>query len=71
MFTRGVIFFIVSLLPLSSAAQSSREAQAEEYIQAAKQAQANGDFARAVAGYQAALKLLPEIPELYNNVGIA
>ncbi len=71
MFTRWVAFLTVFLLPLSSAAQSSREAQAEEYIQAAKQAQANGDFSRAVAGYLAAVKLMPEVPELYNNLGIA
>lgn len=71
MFRRWVVAFIVFLLPLSSAGQSNREVRAEEYIQAAKQAQANGDFARAVAGYQAALKLLPDVPELYNNLGIA
>ena len=62
---------IVSFLPLSSAAQSSREAEAEKEIQTAKQAQAKGDYARAVAGYQAALKLMPDAPELYSNLGIA
>jgi len=62
---------IVCFWSLSSAAQSSREAEAETEIQAAKQAQAKGDYARAVAGYQAALKLLPDAPALYTNLGIA
>jgi tetratricopeptide (TPR) repeat protein len=55
--------------PLS--AQSSREEEAERHIQAAKLAQEKGDYVQAVAGYQAALKLMPEVPELYSNLGIA
>ena len=30
-----------------------------------------GDFAAAVSGYQAALKLMPDTPELYSNLGLA
>ena len=62
---------IVCFLPLSSAAQSSRETEAQNDIQAAKQAQQKGDYAQAVDGYRAALKLMPETPELYSNLGIA
>ena len=64
-------FLILCLFPVSWEAQSSRQADAERDIQAAKQAQAKGDYARAVAGYQAALKLMPDAPELYSNLGIA
>ncbi|HEX5484081.1 MAG TPA: tetratricopeptide repeat protein, partial [Terriglobia bacterium] len=56
---------------MSSIAQSTREAAAEKDLQAAKQAQKRGDFAGAAAGYQAALKLMPEVPELYSNLGLA
>jgi tetratricopeptide (TPR) repeat protein len=62
---------VLCLLPLSLAAQTDREAEAEANIRAAKQAQAAGDYARAVAGYQAAVKLMPEVPELSANLGIA
>ncbi len=48
-----------------------REEEAESYIEAAKDAQMRGDFDQAVAGYEAAIKLLPETPELYGNLGIA
>ncbi len=63
--------FVVCLLALSLSAQSNREVEAEADIQGAKQAQEAGDYARAVAGYQAAVKLMPEVPELSVNLGIA
>jgi tetratricopeptide (TPR) repeat protein len=59
---------------VSSAAQTSvqkRQAEAEKVFQAAKQAQEKGDFGGAVAGYQAALKLVPDPPEIYSNMGLA
>src|SRR5271157_3921842 len=62
---------VICSLPLASAAQTSREEEAENDIQAAKQAQQQGDYAQAVAGYQAAVKLMPEVAELYSNLGIA
>src|ERR1017187_1433888 len=62
---------ILCFLPLSLAAQTAREVQAETAIQAAKEAQQKGDYAQAVAGYQAAVKLMPETAELYGNLGIA
>src|ERR1017187_3506981 len=62
---------VVSFLPLSSAAQTNREVEAEKDIQAGKQAQAQGDYAQAAAAYQAAVKLMPDVPELYGNLGIA
>jgi tetratricopeptide (TPR) repeat protein len=62
---------LVSLLPLHLASQTSPEQEAENAIEAAKLAQAKGDYAQAVAGYQAAVKLMPEVPELYSNLGIA
>src|ERR1039458_9379783 len=62
---------VLCFLPLSLAAQTAREVQAETAIQAAKDAQQRGDYAQAVAGYQAAVKLMPETAELYGNLGIA
>jgi tetratricopeptide (TPR) repeat protein len=73
MCARGLttIFVVLLLLSSSLAAQSSREKEAERDIETAKQAQARGDYVQAVAGYQAAVKLLPNVPELYSNLGIA
>ena len=62
---------ILCCLPVFSAAQSTRETEALKAFQAAKQAQAKGDYAAAVSGYQAALKLMPNTPELYSNLGLA
>jgi tetratricopeptide (TPR) repeat protein len=53
------------------AAQTSREIETQANIQAGKQAQAAGDYARAAASYQTAVKLMPEVPELSVNLGIA
>ncbi len=69
--TRFLLGFILCFLPVSLSAQSNREVEAESDIQAAKQAQEAGDYARAVAGYQAAVKLMPQVPELSVNLGIA
>ncbi len=69
--TRFLACLIFCLLPLWLPAQSNREDEAEADIQSAKQAQEAGDYARAVAGYQAAVKLMPEVPELSVNLGMA
>lgn len=62
---------IACCLPWYSVAQTSREVEAEKDIQAGKQAQHEGDFAQAAANYQSAVKLLPEVAELYVNLGLA
>jgi tetratricopeptide (TPR) repeat protein len=62
---------LLCFLSLSLAAQTPREIKAQAAIDAAKEAQQRGDFAQAAAGYQAAVKLMPEVPELYGNLGIA
>ena len=62
---------LLCFLPPSLVAQTAREVQAETAIQAAKEAQQKGDYPQAVAGYQAAVKLMPETAELYGNLGIA
>ena len=64
-------FLILCCVPRYSAAQTSREVEAEKDIQAGKQAQLQGDYAQAAASYQAAVKLMPEVAELYGNLGIA
>jgi tetratricopeptide (TPR) repeat protein len=64
-------FFILFLLPVFLAAQSTRETEAKKDVQAAKQAQAQGDYARAADGYEAALRLMPGVPELYSDLGLA
>ena len=70
---KGIILscLIACSLPLLSAAQTSRETEAEQDIQSGKQAQAQGDYALAAADYAAAVKLMPEVAELYGNLGIA
>ncbi len=65
----SLLFILV--LPLPSIGQTSREIAAENHIQAAKQAQTEGDYAQAATEYEAAVKLMPEVPELYGNLGIA
>ena len=67
----ALVGLILCFLPLSLVAQTAREVQAETAIQAAKEAQQKGDYPQAVAGYQAAVKLMPETAELYGNLGIA
>lgn len=62
---------LISLFPFHLVSQASPEEEAENDIEAAKQAQGQGNYAQAVAGYQAALKLMPAVPELYSNLGIA
>jgi tetratricopeptide (TPR) repeat protein len=62
---------MMCLLPVFSVAQTSQEIQAEQDIQAGRQAQAQGEYALAAADYEAAVKLMPEVPELYGNLGIA
>ena len=81
LFSKGAVMknarsFLIScllfcLIPVPSPAQSSREAEAEKAFRAAKEAQDKSDFAGAVAGYQAVLKLIPDSPEVYSNMGIA
>lgn len=66
-----LIYFAVCMVPLSSLAQSNREAKAESDVEAARQAQKEGDYAEAVAEYRAALKLMPGNAELQSNLGIA
>ncbi len=62
---------LASLLPFHLVSQTSPEEEAGKDVEAATQAQARGDYAGAVAGFQAALKLMPTVPELYSNLGIA
>lgn len=66
-----VVCLALCLVPGFSDAQSRYEAEAEKDVQAAKQAQEQGDYARAAAGYEAALRLMPGVAELYSNLGLA
>ncbi|MFN8006181.1 MAG: tetratricopeptide repeat protein [Terriglobia bacterium] len=52
------------------AIQSTAEDQVREHFAAARQAEKAGDFAKAIAEYQSAIKLQPDEPILYNNLGI-
>lgn len=62
---------LLLFLPLSLLAQSSSETEALKAFQAAKEAQAKGDYAAAVKGYQAVLKLMPNTAEVYSDLGLA
>src|SRR5579875_792772 len=61
---------LLCLLPLTSAAQSSADRQVEQHFLAAKEAAKAGHYERAADEYQAALKLAPTVPELYNDLGL-
>ena len=50
--------------------QADPEAQVQEYFQAAKQAEKRGDLESAVSNYRAIIKLLPDVAEVYHNLGL-
>jgi tetratricopeptide (TPR) repeat protein len=60
-----------SFFPLRAAAQSgATDANVENLYQEAKEAQARGDQAGAIAKYQSILKVAPHLGAAYNNLGL-
>jgi tetratricopeptide (TPR) repeat protein len=55
---------------LLSAAQSDSDELVRVHFLAARQAEKSGDLAKAVSEYQAVLKLRPDEPVVYNNLGL-
>lgn len=51
-------------------AQATTENLVQQHFQAAKEAEKAEDYEKAVAEYQALLKLIPEVAEVQNNLGL-
>jgi tetratricopeptide (TPR) repeat protein len=76
----GVFLLSLLLSPLSSVnlqgqtsqrkTQADPEAQVQEYFQAARQAEKSGDYESAASNYRAVIKLLPDVAEVYHNLGL-
>ena len=64
------LFWMATYSRLLSAAQSDSEEQVRVHFLAARQAEKSGDLAKAVSEYQAVLKLRPDEPVIYNNLGL-
>lgn len=62
-----VFFFVVVASP---AAQDAKEALAQKHYEAAQAAEKKGDYDQAGAEYREILKLYPQLPEVYNNLGL-
>ena len=52
------------------AAQNASEGLAQQHFQAAQAAERKGDYEQAAAEYREILKLYPDLPEVYNNLGV-
>src|SRR5205823_3011622 len=55
---------------LSMATPSDLESQVRAHFQAAREAEKAGDLEKAVSEYKAVLKLQPDEPVIYNNLGL-
>src|SRR5579864_149689 len=73
--TFSPIFLIVSSLVMIPAAmphtaQQSSDEQVQEHFQAAKDAERNHNYEKAIAEYQVVLKERPQVAEIHTNLGL-
>jgi len=69
-FTARLLILALALAPCG-AAQSDDEGRAQQHFEAARAAEKAGDLERAVSEYQQVLKLMPGVPEVQTNLGLA
>ena len=65
-----ILFWMMVDSSLLTVAQSDPDEQVRVHFSAARQAEKAGDLAKAASEYQAALKLRPDEPVIYNNLGL-
>ncbi|HEV2711207.1 MAG TPA: tetratricopeptide repeat protein [Edaphobacter sp.] len=65
-----LLLLLLLVSPLSGLCQQKQDAALASLMATAQQAQASNDYSTAVNNYKQAIKLRPDIPELWANLGL-